>query len=171
MEGLVGLIIAGIVIYVIVRKTNKKKKALEKLNNSVTYQIAAQIKNELLQNGYSINNEMSVYYSENRAIGNFHISSNSDESGSIIFSNYINAMFSAEASIRLNNASVISGNYYTIQNAEIGVIVCSDKATQKPPQFLEIAAKVIKNCGCPFAHPEWYYKDQDAKKYLNTMFK
>jgi hypothetical protein len=164
------LLIAVILIIVVVRK-NKRKHAIEELKNGAGYEVAVKIKDELTAKGFRIG-DISLDYDSSGAYGSFFISSEETSFlGKLKFSTSGFALQNDEHGLQRGNIeSRIHHNYkYAIENANLGLLVCSMKESQEVPLFLEIAAEVIKNSGYVFKHPGWIHEDP-AKEYLNVMF-
>ena len=166
------VIVAVIIVLVVVNRNKKREEGIAKLKNGASYDVALQIKEKLTQEGYRID-EMRTYFADGyRAVGKLYIykEGSYDNLGNMTFSNYINAIYSAEHLLQMDNIGAMNGYYYAIQNAEIGLIVRSGKVSEEIPPFLKIAAEVIKNSGYGFEHPKWINEDERARRYLNVMF-
>jgi len=163
------IVVGGIVLYVVTLKKKREKareEAIEDLKNSGAYKVAVKIKDELIQKGFSVG-ELIIDFDDDNARGNFSIYSE----GGMTFSNKIYALSNREFIISSYNLRAKHTRLYryAIQNNNIGLIVYSDREAQDVPQFLKIAADVIKESGYGFKHPDWIH-EYNAKEYLNVMF-
>ena len=164
-------------------KEAERKKAIADFENGGEYRVAMQIKEALTQNGYSIG-ELSMkgeYIKDNNAwviTGTLYIpSKGADPSGEMRFSNKKSGLDFAVYSLQAANIKSIvfakkgvrhEGYRYAIHNDNIGLLISSNSGSQEVPQFLEIAASVMKSSAYEFHHPKWM--DSDSQRYLNTMF-
>ena len=140
------LIVAVIIVLVVLKNKRKKEKAIEDLKNSNAYALAIKIRDELeKKEGYDFG-EPSINYIGN-AYGDFlSILPSRNNFIHIRFSEYMRGPLDyAKHNIRMDRAR--GKRSYGIENANIGVLVFSDEDSQDMPEYIKIAAEVIKNSG------------------------
>jgi hypothetical protein len=153
---LLGIVVVGIIVIVNVVKKNKKKKAIEYLKNSTTYEIALKIKEELEKKGYKTGEPtFDLTYSTNYVdypYGNFICKAGNPEKNSffISFSNYTMGLGSKIESFR--SLKLMKGNLWGIVNENIGIFVEQYpypvlEVFQGTPEVIRIADEVMKNNG------------------------
>ena len=176
MYGMGSLILVAVIVAVILvwRRGAKRDKALKELYGCAGYEVALKIKDELVKNGYTAG-ELSVNFFDNTiAEGSLSVSGGTgSSSGTIIFCHSsLFSMTRAGHLLRMKNIKNTTPEYYyyAIENKNICLHMRSDEKTQGVPQFLEIAAEVIKNSGYKFEHPDYFNEQPEVKKYLNVMF-
>jgi hypothetical protein len=155
MGEVIVLVIVVIIVVVVVRSNKRKTEALELLNSSAAHELAVKIKDELVKKGgYRFSFEeprtsFSFSYAYGYFLGSFfnngiHQPGNSVQ---ITYSEYGRGLHDSMQILRMQIAG--GGRYYGIENENIGILVHSlDEADSRDmPEYIKIAADVIKNCG------------------------
>jgi hypothetical protein len=174
------LIVAGIIVLIVVLKKiklkNDLKKKIEKLKDSAGYDVAFQIKDALVQEGFEVKDMLysGTEYNIVTAEWWFTIKSGGEEIGGMYCDDLLSGLNWRVDGLRKENTDLDRksgrGFFYGIHSERIGLIITSKKETQEVPKFLEIAARVIQNSSYEFIHPKWMFEYPEAKKYLNVMF-
>jgi len=151
-------ILSGCILWIRVilwirKKRKTKKQKIEELENSNAYALVLKIKGELEKKGYHLNDLPNISFDHGNAGGYFQIyNSSTDMLGEICYTPYHAHYVKSHArhNLRMANASGrdrLYGRFYGIENANIGVLVTSEKASEDMPEYIKIAAEVIENSG------------------------
>jgi len=131
---------------------------------------------ELARKGYEVS-KPSYKIGQYGACAEFYIGAGTTSSaasnvwvGNITVANYKGDLRPAESSLKYRNWQARDEYYYGIQIANLALLVSSNVESKEIPEFIEIAANVIKNSGCDIEHPQWLYEEEKARNYLNVMF-
>jgi len=140
------LIVVGIIVLIVWKNKQKKEKEIEDLKNSKVYELAQKIKDELEKKGYDFG-EPHINFIGN-AYGDLTsvLRSGNYKFIHIYFSEYRGVLNLRKHNFRLEKISK-GGRCYGIENANIGIMVYSDEVSQDMPEYIKIAAEVIKNSG------------------------
>ena len=176
-------IIVGVVILVRKIRKNKREEAVQevKVLGGVGYEIAKNIQDELTKNGYEVSEgsevNLDIMGRVDYCVVTFSIRKENEsgyESGEMkVGRNYHlerTCNFIVNYNLMETATSTTGELKYGIWNYNIGLIIHSWGKSRKIEPFLEIAAKVIKNSGYEFEHPECISKNPETKKYLNVIF-
>jgi len=130
-----------------------KKKAFEELKNSNAYTLALEIKDVLeKKSGGKFNEPRMEYY--DYACGTFNTFLDDYKNSArnyyvcIMFSEYLKGLDLSRSSF-INQKIQGKKRFYGIENGNIGIMVTLDaqKDSQDVPEYIKIAAEVIKNKG------------------------
>ena len=189
------IIVIGIIVLVVRIRSQKKKKEkeenLKKLNESISFNVAQEIKSKLIAEGYSVGNPIVEYdgiYTES-PYGTIHICDDSNLSiGEIMYSRWSFFGKNFGYKIRRRNLAIreqASMNFnkylFAVQFDSLTLAVYSTEPTDDVPRWLQISADILVEFlnvnGLAISDPVWTQDEDNPngvvgyKKYLNTMFR
>jgi len=168
------VIIAIIVTIIVVVQKMKRKKATTELKTSSGYEVAVQIKNTLIKNGYRVVGDLAVVFHSEGAEGFFFINSpNLEDNGSIHFSKYKICLNNTVHRITIDNIGIKHEDkfFYAIHNDNIVLIVRSESKSKDIPPLIKISTKAMVDSGYDFTHPKWLNENVEARQYVNVFKK
>jgi hypothetical protein len=145
---------------------------IEGLKNSGSYPMVKKICMELLKQEYQILS-VDAYHSKEEDGATIDVYRNDEHLGTIRFCDNVNGDGKRWTN-NLYSAAHASRNWHYLIQDFPWIFIDSKKpysATETPPEWLMICAKIMKEYGVSITDPPWVQEKPEAQKYVNVMFR